>query len=70
MYKVKGGKMIKERREKQTCTACNKEFMVVWKTYPSKLDDKRDSYYHCPYCNEVYEVRLLGNEDVESEKID
>lgn len=62
--------MIKERREKKTCTACKKDFIVVWKTYSSKLDDKRDSNYYCPYCNKEYEVRLLGNEEVESVKND
>ena len=62
--------MIKERREKHNCIVCKKDCMVVWITYPSKLDEKRDSYYLCPYCNEKYDVHLLGNEDVDSEKID
>lgn len=62
--------MIKERRERQNCILCKKSFIVVWKTLPSKMDDKRDSYYLCPYCNKQYNVRLLGNEDVDTERID
>ena len=61
--------MIEKRKQKQTCSKCKKEFMLIWKTYPSKLDEKRDSYYICPYCDEKYDVRLLGNEDVDTEKI-
>ena len=62
--------MIKERREKHNCIVCKKDFIVVWKTLPTKMDDKRDAYYLCPYCDKKYEVRLLGNEEVDSEKID
>ena len=62
--------MIKERRERQTCISCKKDFMVIWKTLPSKMDDKRDTYYLCPYCDKKYEVRLLCNEEVDTEKID
>lgn len=43
--------------------------MLVWITNSSKLDDKRESYYNCPYCNEKYDVRLLGNEEVDVEEI-
>jgi hypothetical protein len=44
--------------------------MVIWKTLPTKMDDKRDTYYLCPYCNEKYDVHLLGNEEVDTERID
>ena len=63
--------MIKKQREKHTCVHCKKDFIVVWKMLPSKMEDKRDSYYLCPYCRKEYKVNnLLGNEDVDSEKID
>ena len=62
--------MNEKRKERQTCSACKKDFMLVWITYISKLEDKREGYYNCPYCNKEYTVRLLGNEDVETEKID
>jgi DNA-directed RNA polymerase subunit RPC12/RpoP len=61
--------MNEKRKETQTCSVCKKDFMLVWTTYISKLDDKREGYYNCPYCNTEYSVRLLGNEEVESEKI-
>lgn len=62
--------MIKERRERQTCISCKKDFMVIWKTLPSKMDDKRDTYYLYPYCDKKCDVHLLGNEEVDTEKID
>ena len=62
--------IFKVRKEKKNCVICKKDFNVVWTTFPSKMDDKRDGSYNCPYCNEEYKVRLLGNERVESEKID
>ena len=62
--------MIKEHREKQNCISCKKDFIVVLKTLPTKMDDKRDTYYLCPYCDEKYDVHLLGNEEVDTERID
>lgn len=62
--------MNEKRKEAQTCSACKRDFVLVRITYLSKLEEKRKSYYNCPYCNKEYEVRLLGNEDVETEKID
>ena len=62
--------ILNVRKEKKSCVACKKDFYVVWITLASKMDDKKDDEYKCPYCGKKYEVILLGNEMVESEKID
>ena len=57
----------------ETCKVCGKHYKVRIITYPSNLDEKRDSYYFCPYCQSeksFVNIRLLGNEDVETYKID
>ena len=48
----------------ETCPSCGKEFIKRTIRYPSKVDDKRDSYYCCPYCNKSNGIHLMGNEDV------
>lgn len=55
------------------CPVCGKKYGVKYIILPSKLDDKRESYYCCPYCESdrsCVNVRLLGNQEVESYKID
>ena len=37
--------------------------------YPSIVDEKRESYYSCPYCGNSFSIHLRGNEDVETKKI-
>lgn len=55
---------------KEKCKHCGKNFKVVIETLPSKMDDKRESYYYCPYCEKAVDtVRLQGNEEVHCEKI-
>lgn len=52
------------------CKHCGKTFKVVIETLPSKMDDKRESYYCCPYCDKVVDtIRLQGNEEVFCKKI-
>ena len=34
------------------------------------VDEKRDSFFECPYCGENYPIRLKSNEDVSSRKKD
>ncbi len=52
------------------CPKCNKEFKVTKVYYPTKIDDKRESYIDCPYCGYIVEnIRLLGDEDVPTSKI-
>jgi len=48
----------------EICPSCGKEFIKRTVRYPSKVDDKRDSYYCCPYCNKSWDIHLMGNEDV------
>ena len=51
------------------CKYCGKSFKIVVETIPSTMDDKRDSYYYCPYCEKVVgTIRLQGNEEVFCEK--
>lgn len=56
--------------KEEKCKFCGKVFKVVVEILPSKLDDKRESYYYCPYCEKVAgTIRLQGNEEVFSKKI-
>lgn len=58
-------------QEIKLCPKCNKDFIVEWTTYHSNVDDKRESYISCPYCNaEVEKIKLHGNEDIKEIKID
>ena len=57
--------------KEEKCKYCGKTFKVVIETLPSKMDDKRDSHYYCPYCEEVVgTIRLQGNEEMFCEKIE
>lgn len=61
--------LIRERTEKKTCPQCKRDFIVVWQYLPSKMDDKRESYYCCPYCKHATSVYLLADEEVETREI-
>lgn len=50
--------------EVEVCTKCKREFIRRLIVYPCKCDDKRDSFYLCPYCEEHYSIQLMGDEDV------
>lgn len=52
------------------CSKCGKKFVLIYIKYSSNCDDKRDSYYCCPYCGDATMVHLLGTEDVDTRKID
>lgn len=55
---------------KEKCNHCGKEFNVIVESLPSKMDDKRESYTYCPYCDKVVDaIRLQGNEEVFCKKI-
>ena len=57
------------KEEKHICKICEKEFVIRWIEYPSKLDDARISYYFCPYCKDpqsYVNVHLRGNEELET----
>ena len=56
--------------ETEKCKKCGKTFRVVIIRYPTKMDDKRNSFYCCPYCNSTYDIQLLGNEDVKTEPVE
>lgn len=60
--------MFKTKKEEQVCIECKKTFVLITTIYPSKIDDKRNSCYECPYCKKLYDIVLLGNEDVETIK--
>ena len=54
----------------QHCPYCDEYFTLYIESYPSKIDDKRESYFVCPYCNQlVGKIFLQGNEEVESYKL-
>ncbi len=56
--------------EKKKCKNCGEKFEVFKEQLIAKMDDKRKSYYSCPYCNEVCEsVYLHGNEEVVTRKL-
>ena len=65
-----GGDGIKEVK----CPVCGKAYYVKVIIFPTKMDDDPwDSYYCCPYCeseDSVVPIRLRGNEDVVTYKID
>ena len=61
---------MQHKLEKKKCTKCGKEFELKWIYYPTKLDEKRESYYDCPYCGNITRVHLNGDEDVETYKIE
>ena len=52
------------------CENCGKTFKVIIEIFSSNIDDKRESYYCCPYCDKVVDtIRLQGNEEVFCKKI-
>lgn len=52
------------------CKHCGKEFIVIVESLPSKMDEKRESYYCCPYCEKVVDtIRLQGSEEVFCKKV-
>lgn len=55
---------MKYKNEILVCEKCDNKFIKKIIRYPIKCDDKRDSYYTCPYCNQVYPIHLMGDEDV------
>lgn len=60
-----------EQNSRENCPHCNKEFSKSIKCFSSKLDDKRKTYYACPYCNKVVSnISLAGNEEVYTYKIE
>ena len=64
---IKG--VIMNKEEIITCSKCEKNFILIHIEYPCKLEGKHESYYCCPYCNDATMVHLLGNEDVDTKKI-
>lgn len=53
----------------EACKFCGKTFKVTIETLPSKMDDKRESCYYCPFCEKFSgTVRLQGNEEVVCKK--
>ena len=62
---------MRKEESKEKCPACGKEFILSIERWPSKMDDKRDSYYCCPYCEKVVNnIRLMGNEEMRTCKIE
>lgn len=61
--------MWKHQDEKVICKKCGKEFIKRTIIYPCNCDEKRDSFYLCPFCGETYTVRAMPNEDYEGIKI-
>lgn len=60
-----------EQNSREICPRCNKKFSKSIKCFPSKIDDKRVTYYACPYCNQVVSnISLAGNEEVYTYKIE
>ena len=58
-------------QNKQACPNCKKTFILKIETLPSKMDDKRKSYYFCPYCNyKINDICLAANEEVWTYKLD
>ena len=55
---------------KDICSVCGKAFTVSIERFASKVDEKRNSYYCCPYCNNVVRnITLMGNEEIYTYKI-
>lgn len=60
--------MSEIEEENVLCSKCKNMFVLIHKYYPSRLDDKRESYYVCPYCGNETRIFLQGNEDVDTRK--
>ncbi len=61
--------IFKHHQKFDVCRKCGKKYIVEYTQYPSKVDDKREGYYICPYCKtdeSIVRVHLLGNEDIKS----
>ena len=56
--------MDKYNDEEEICDNCKKKFIKRLVIYPCKCDEKRDSFYVCPYCGRHYSILLQGDEDV------
>ena len=60
--------LIKTKTEKTKCAKCGRNFEIVWTYYPCNMEGRHESYYTCPYCGEISNMILRGNEDVDSKK--
>lgn len=54
------------------CKKCGKRFELEYIKYPCKMENDRnwDTYYLCPYCNDVTNVMLSSDEDVKISKLE
>lgn len=54
----------------EKCKHCGKVFKLIIDVLPTKMDEKRETYYCCPYCEKVAgTIRLQGDEEVICKKI-
>lgn len=57
--------------KQDTCPSCGKTFSFYIEDMPTKMDNKRETYYDCPYCNVVCGYLILrGNEEVYHLKVE
>lgn len=61
---------MREKNTLEKCLSCGNSFQKIMSYWPSKVDDKRNSFYECPYCNHAYSITLDKNEDVSTQKIE
>ena len=50
---------MRYKLEKKKCEKCGKDFQLKWIYYPTKLDEKRKSYFVCPYCGNITNVHII-----------
>ena len=58
------------KSNEEKCKYCGEIFKVVTDVLPTKMDEKRETYYCCPYCGEKAGIiRLQGDEEVICKKM-
>ena len=61
---------FKESIKYKICPGCGKEFKEVTTYYPSKVDDRRNTWYKCPYCGYEFDIIAEGDEEIDAKPID
>lgn len=54
------------------CKKCRKKFQLEYIKYPCKTEESRswETFYVCPYCDDVTNVRLSSDEDIQTSTVE
>lgn len=60
------------RTEIIKCKKCGKNYNLGYVKYPCNMENSKrwDTFYTCPYCNNITEITLFSDEDVVTSKLE